>query len=197
MDGSIPTTTYLAEPKVRYGGGKLGWERREGFRQSHAKRDDVSKDDIEFETRHLTISIDRSQTPPIPGSMSTIPLLPSSAAVSSPRSTTTPTTTTQHARFTVTPTPETTAATTTTTSSGRPRFFASGRPHPGGNRGSANSFFRTHGPPFRPPPTLPVFAITLIVIGAVFVLLGAIATIFCCRGAFRSFAPPFLSLGFP
>lgn len=200
-EGLPPTQVSQAEPKARIGGEQLGKDKRHDFRRSLARKDDVGKSSAtkSIETIHLTtLPFDQAQTVPFPspGRMSTIPILPGSSEST--------VTTSPHPRSTPAQTPApgttTTAAATRTTPTGRPRFFASGRPpHPGGDRGGPNNFFWTHGRNGGPPrPALPAFAITLIVIGAIFMVFAAIAVIFCCRGTFwSSLANPFPFSNFP
>ncbi|KAK8067345.1 hypothetical protein PG997_014092 [Apiospora hydei] len=190
-EGLVSTRTDSTEPKAEYDG-QPDRPEREGPRQFQAKRDDASKDGdgrIEY-TNPSPLLDNRDQqisSSARPGTMSIIPLPGFSTMPSSSSAFTTTSTTTRHPRFTgrprpPPPLPPTTA--TTTTRKGTD-FFASGRPHPGGDRGpkpnNAN-FFRPHDRNGGSHAPLPAFAIALIVIGAVFIMLAAIATVVCCRG---------------
>lgn len=175
-EGLLPTQTDGFKPRARHER-QEDETRGESSHRSRAKRDDAPKGDVGVEAIYPTppFGHDRATTTR-PGTMSVIPT-PGISIVPSPVTTMT----TRHPRFSGNPRPP--PPTTTTRRTG---FFASGRPHPGGNWGrpnNSNNFFRPpHDRNGGFPPTLPPYAIALIAFGVLFVILGAIATIVCCRG---------------
>ncbi|KAK8048052.1 hypothetical protein PG996_016116 [Apiospora saccharicola] len=144
--------------------------KRKGLRRSRAKRDDAPKgenDGVGVEGIFPTPTATR------PGTMSVIPT-PGIPTVPSSKTTKT----TRHPIFTGKPTPP---SPTTTRRTG---FFASGRPHTGGDWGRPNNnFFRPHHRNGGSPPALPPYAVALIAFGVLFIILGTIATTVCCRAS--------------
>ncbi|KAK8041583.1 hypothetical protein PG994_014590 [Apiospora phragmitis] len=156
----LPSTqTDSAEPKAWCEGQPDEEKKRASSRRSRAKRNDASKDsdDGRIEGRHplSLVDDDDQQTSSIrPGTM-------------------------------IYWETETTVATRDHDNDAEDRFLRKRKAASRGDRGRPSNvnFLRPHDRNRGSPAALPASAITLIVFGALFVVLGAAAIIFCCRAS--------------